>query len=241
MDLKELESGVDPNIHWYYQSKMIPLEKYVRKVFSETGTPLTLVDVGSGSGFFMHELLKKIPGMIKKIYLVDIGYTADEIQATQYQLIEKTTTIPDQIDQAVVVMMDVLEHLERDNDMLLKIREHAAGGSNRFFITVPAFMDLWSDHDVYLGHYRRYTLSSLRQLLSSASYNLESGYYIYSLIFPLVWLARKFRKHSDKPESDMKPAGAVVNSILKLVCKMEMPFRRWNRLAGVTVVAEGKI
>lgn len=39
----------------------------------------------------------------------------------------------------------------------------------------------------------------------------------------------------------MKPAGSLVNAVLKTICTLEMPFRRVNVIAGVSVVAEGTI
>lgn len=240
MDLKELESGVDPKKHWYYQSKKIPLVQFVKKIFREKNSPLTIIDVGSGSGFFMYELRERIPEMISKIYLVDIGYSEDEVLATKNKLIEKTTSLPLKIENAIIVMMDVLEHLEDDHGMLKAIKQNSSA-KNYFFITVPAFMGLWSGHDVYLGHYRRYTKNTLNTLLSTSSYKPFSIYYIYGAIFPLVWLARKFSKNSDHPQSDMKPANPVVNNVLKSLCTFEMSLRKTNKLAGVTVVAEGEI
>ncbi len=241
MDLKELESGVNPKIHWYYQSKKIPLVKYVKKVYNECKIPLTLIDVGSGSGFFMYELLEQVPSMISKVYLVDIGYTDDEVAATVNNLVEKTHSLPPNIQNAVVIMMDVLEHLEDAHAMLHAIKKNTSGSNNHFFITVPAFMNLWSGHDVYLGHYRRYTSTTLRRLLADCSYGKQSIYYLYGSIFPLVWLARKFASKKENPESDMKPAGSLANAVLKTVCTLEMPFRRVNVIAGVSVVAEGTI
>ena len=45
MDLKELENGVNPNIHWYYQSKKIPLFDYTQKAL-RSAQGLDIVDVG---------------------------------------------------------------------------------------------------------------------------------------------------------------------------------------------------
>src|SRR5258706_13104357 len=101
MDLKELESGVDPKTHWYYQSKKLPLISFVRKIYSKKKTPLTLIDVGSGSGFFMYELMEAVPEMISKIYLVDIGYSEEEIATTKNQHIEKIKSLPDKIENAI--------------------------------------------------------------------------------------------------------------------------------------------
>lgn len=241
MDLKEMESGVDPESHWYYQSKKIPLIAFVKKIYSEKRIPLTLIDVGSGSGFFMHELQEAVPEMISKIWLVDIGYGDEEILAMKNQHIEKVRSLPDKIENAVIVMMDVLEHLEDDHGMLKAIREKSEG-ENYFFITVPAFMGLWSGHDVYLGHHRRYTLKTLRHLLDHSSFTTLHSYYFYGFIFPAVWLVRKLKNENHElSDSDMKPASPLVNGILKLICSIELPLRKLNQLGGVTCVGEGII
>jgi len=82
-------------------------------------------------------------------------------------------------------MMDVLEHLEDDDAMLNEIKKRCVG-DNFYFITVPAFLSLWSGHDVYLGHYRRYIISTLRGLLTRSGYGIKNCYYIFGSIFPMV-------------------------------------------------------
>ena len=57
MDLKELEAGIDPSSHWYYQSKKLPMLSYVKKQLDKH-QPLQIIDVGSGSGFFAYEIEK---------------------------------------------------------------------------------------------------------------------------------------------------------------------------------------
>jgi len=136
--------------------------------------------------------------------------------------------------------MDVLEHLEDDHAMLKAIKEKSVG-ENFFFITVPAFMSLWSGHDAYLGHYRRYTLASLRRLLYDSRYTYHNLYFLYGFIFPAVWMARRMKKKNSDAQSDMKPMSTAVNGILKMICSIEIPFRKMNRMWGVTCVAEGKI
>lgn len=240
MDLKELESGVDPKTHWYYQSKKIPMLKFMRNAFAKSNKKLTLVDVGSGSGFFMYEAMEAIPEMIEKVWLVDINYTQEEINATKNQIIEKRLDLPDNMQNAVVVMMDVLEHLEDDALMLREIKERATG-KNYFFITVPAFKDLWSGHDVYLGHYRRYVRKTLTSVLQKENYKIESCSYLYFAIFPLVWLVRKLSSDVSKPTSSMKPASSPINSILKAYNSFEMNSGKWNKIFGVTCTAQGEI
>lgn len=242
MDLKELENGIDPEVHWYYQSKRLPLFAYAKKLL-KSGKKLTIVDVGSGSGFFAISLEREFPDGIAKVYLVDINYTAEEIAATKGAKIEKTLRIPDKIENGLVILMDVLEHLEDDLKMLKEIKQACVGNSNNFFITVPAFYSLWSGHDVYLGHYRRYKIATLNKVLHEAGYDIENTYYLYGSLFPMVWAARKLDNMKKKEEatSNMKPFSPLSNKILLTLSSMDMKVASMNKVFGVTCTSQGKI
>lgn len=241
MDLKELANGINPDVHWYYQSKIKPLITYTNKIIQAAGQ-ITLVDVGSGSGFFAVSLEKRFPDKIKKVYLVDINYTEAEIDESTGQKIEKSLSIPPEITNGLVILMDVLEHLEDDVKMLNDIKAACVGQNNHFFITVPAFYSLWSGHDEYLGHYRRYKIPTLKAVLQKASYNIENTYYLYGSLFPMIWAARKLNNMTkEEAASNMRPFHPIVNKVLLGITSAEMPFARANKLFGVTCVACGKI
>ena len=242
MDLKELEAGVNPEVHWYYQSKILPLISYTRKLLSN-GVPLTIVDVGSGSGFFAISLEKEFRDKIKKVYLVDINYTAEEIAATKNDKIQKTLRIPNEIENGLVILMDVLEHLEDDLKMLQDIKAASKGNNNHFFITVPAFYSLWSGHDVYLGHYRRYKIDTLNKVLNEAKYNIENTYYLYGSLFPMVWTVRKMQNMLKQKEatSNMKPFSPLLNKVLLGITSIDMKLATANKVFGVSCVSQGRV
>lgn len=244
MDLKELEAGINPHENWYYQSKLIPLVEYVKSLFSKKGK-VNIVDFGAGSGFFSKALLDNHEELIDHVYQIDIGYEKEELGKGKIApKISRYHFIPEGIDNAIVVMMDVLEHLENDSEMLMDIKQRM-GGAFHYFITVPAFMSVWSAHDVYLEHYRRYTISTLSKTLREQHYHIDRSYYLYGSIFPAVWILRRFKNiiKTDKvPESsDMKPLPSSVNAILKAYNSFEMRFRKSNKLFGLTCTAEGQI
>lgn len=242
MDLRELENGVNPENHWYYQSKIQPLIAHVRKLL-KTMPELTIIDVGSGSGFFAISIEKIFGNQIKKVCLVDINYTPLEIENTKGRKIEKMTHIPDRLENCLVVMMDVLEHIEDDLAMLQSIKKNSAG-NNHYFITVPAFYSLWSNHDVALGHYRRYTIAMLNGVLSKANYNINRTYYLYGSLFPMIWTFRKLdnlKKNKDTTKSNMQSFNPLVNRILYGISSLDMKVASMNKLFGVTCLSEGVI
>lgn len=241
MDLKELENGIDPEVHWYYQSKKLPLLSYTKKALAG-GKLLTIVDIGSGSGFFALELAKKFGAAIAKVYLVDTGYSAEEMVLTQGQKVEKVHAIPARIENGLVILMDVLEHLESDLAMLQSVKAACVGDNNYFFVTVPAFQSLWSGHDVFLGHYRRYQIPLLRGVLEQAGFRKISNYYLYGGLFPMIWTVRRLDNLKRKAAaSNMRPFSSLVNNILLGLTSAEMKIAPANKFFGVTCVGEGMI
>ena len=59
-----------------------------------------------------------------------------------------------------ILMMHVLEHVHDDLAILKSVAERCRKG-DMLFIAVPAFQFLWSSHDVFLGHVRRYNKTTL--------------------------------------------------------------------------------
>ena len=241
MDLKELENGINPDTHWYYQSKKLPLLRFAEQL-TKTGKPLTIVDIGSGSGFFAYELEKTLGAAIAKVWLVDIGYSVAEMAATRGAKVEKVHDVPAQVTDGLFILMDVLEHLPDDLAMLQLVKASAVGGNNHFFITVPAFQSLWSGHDVFLEHYRRYHIPMLGGVLRQAGFRRIHNYYLYGMLFPLVWMVRQFGNlRKGMAASNMQPSHRLVNKVLLELNSLEMKFSRVNRVAGVTCVGEGQV
>lgn len=241
MDLKELENGVDAGTHWYYQSKKLPLLRFARQL-AQAGQPLTVVDIGAGSGFFAYELEKTLGAGIAKVWLVDIGYSEAEMAPTRGAKIEKVHDVPAQVTDGLFILMDVLEHLPDDLAMLQRVKAASVGHNNHFFITVPAFRSLWSGHDVFLEHYRRYHIPMLAGVLRQAGFRRIRNYYLYGALFPLVWAVRRLRNlRPGAAASHMKPVNPLLNRLLLGLNSLEMKFSRANRVAGVTCVGEGQV
>lgn len=239
MDLREVEHGINQWTHWYYCSKSIPMIRFTKNIIKSQSQPLTIIDVGAGTGYFSQVLDKKFGNKISKIILVDINYTDAEVNESKGKRIEKMKHFPDEISNSIILMMDVLEHIEKDSAFLNELLSKTKG-TNYYFITVPAFMSLWSYHDEYLLHYRRYTLKNLKQVTENAGIKTISGYYLYFALFPLAWLVRRVLNKNRKEGNDMKQPSGIVNNLLKYFFSIEMSFRKLNKIAGLTCCIEGK-
>ena len=90
---------------------------------------------------------------------------------------------------AAVGLFDVLEHIEDDAGFLESVQRLLAPGG-RLYLTAPAYPLLWSADDAYAGHYRRYTLSSLRRALRQAGLSVDFESYFFFMLPAPIWLMR---------------------------------------------------
>ncbi|BBP60950.1 methyltransferase domain-containing protein [Pseudomonas sp. St316] len=229
MDLKETDIlGPDIGQHWYYRSKARAMLHMLKGTSANT-----LLDVGAGSGFFSHHLLTHTA--TAQAWCVDISYPADSDASTAGKPVRYRRAV-DSLDADLVLLMDVLEHVDDDVGLLKSYVDKVPSGS-RFLITVPAFQFLWSGHDDFLEHKRRYTLRQLETVVAQAGLRVQQGAYYFGLVFPIAAGLRLLqRKASGAPvKSQLARHHPLVNGVLRSLCSLERPIMGANRMAGLTV------
>jgi len=230
VDLKEEEIlGEDISEHWYYRSKASALLDYVKEL-----NPQSVLDVGAGSGFFSKELLKKTEA--KEALCIDTSYPSERDELVNGKAI-RYCTHSGPVDADLVLMMDVLEHVDNDVSLLSEYTDKVSAGTH-FLITVPAFTFLWSGHDIFLGHKRRYTLKEIERVVEKAGLIVEHGSYYFGLIFPLAAVLRlldgNLGSRGYTPRSQLKNHSLITNATLTSICTVDILFLHINRLAGLT-------
>jgi hypothetical protein len=114
VDLKEAECGIDVRTHWYYRTKRLPLNRYFAEASAPGAHKIDIVDIGSGSGVFSEGLIDRFHPQIRNVIRVDLHY-ADVSRVHDGRLtdgvVEHRRDLPDEIDRAFVLLMDVLEHV----------------------------------------------------------------------------------------------------------------------------------
>lgn len=90
---------------------------------------------------------------------------------------------------SAVGLFDVIEHIEDDLAFLKSVRELIKEGGY-LYATVPSYSFLWSEEDVNAGHYRRYALNEISEVLQSAGFKIEFSSYIFRFLPLPVFLLR---------------------------------------------------
>lgn len=131
---------------------------------------------------------------------------------------------------AAMGFFDVVEHLE-DSASHLAYAFSLLKLGGRLYVTVPAYQFLWSQEDDDAGHFRRYTKSSICQLLEGVGFSISySTYFFRFLPVPIMlarslpyWASRVTRstRAARDPESQHVPSGRFAEALLKRLLDAE--------------------
>lgn len=150
----------------------------------------TVLDVGCGNGALTYDVAKKAGRVVgidlneKNISFAKQRYSRENIEYICGDIIKD---LPNR-DFDVVVMSNVLEHIENRVEFLGRLRENAA----KFLIRVPIINRDWItlykkemglDYRLDKGHFVEYTLESFEDELREAGLKIKD----YSIQFGEIW------------------------------------------------------
>ncbi len=138
----------------------------------------------------------------------------------------------------LVVMTDVLEHLDDDLGSLRALRRRLKP-EGWLLLTVPALSWMWSEHDVSHHHRRRYHASQLREVVEAAGYQVSYLSYYNVLLFPMIAGARMVQRITGSASEghDLRMPSRRINSLLEGVFSWERHFLgSWSVPIGVSLI-----
>lgn len=184
-----LEMADTESRHWWFLARRVLLSSIISRLTLPSDA--RILEIGSGTG-----------GNLKMLSAFG-QVTALEMDATARSIANKKTF--DQFDIRagfcptdipftnekfdLVCLFDVLEHIEEDFTTLVALKNLVADGG-KILLTVPAYQWLWSRHDEFLHHKRRYSAPDLRKKLVAAGLRVDKISYFNTLLFPLAVTAR---------------------------------------------------
>ncbi len=161
-----------------------------------------ILEIGSGTGNLTRQLVPRdayVASDVNPLYLQTLrALTLDRpyLDVTLTDVTRGTTfpTVPGGFD--TVVCLNVIEHVDDDRGALENIRRVLAPGG-RAIVLVPQGPELMGTLDEVLGHKRRYTEASLRQVALDAGFEVQELVPFNRVGTPAWWLNGKLlrRRH----------------------------------------------
>ncbi|MBI2400246.1 MAG: class I SAM-dependent methyltransferase [Deltaproteobacteria bacterium] len=201
MDLKEAR-GLGARHPW----ELARLDALRRILSGTLRDGLKVLDLGCGDGFVSRELFNE---RAVKVTAVDSNFTAADMAALsgQSRNIAYSRTLEGDGRFDLVLLLDVVEHVEDDLGLLMGIAQKRLASGGRILITAPAFNALFSGHDRFLGHRRRYNPGELDSLARRAGLKTISSGYLFSALLLLRALSAVSEKAFGRVNTGTEGAG----------------------------------
>lgn len=123
-----------------------------------------------------------------------------------------------------VLLTDVIEHVPDDHALLSSVIGPMKAGAF-LLVTVPAGMELWSPHDVALGHYRRYDPSMLAHAWRGLPVSPVLVSHFNSRLYPAIrvvrWMTARLKRSAGGEGTDLSLPPALANVMLRHVFQGE--------------------
>lgn len=203
--------------HWWFRGRLAVIRTVLRQALPPR--PVRLLEVGCGTGNVLAAL-----GEFGEAVGVEAHPDLRAV-AIAAGLDVRPGTLPDDLPiepgwADVVLLLDVLEHLDDDAAALAAARVLLRAGG-LLVATVPAYGWLWSAHDVALGHRRRYTARRLSRVVTGAGFGVARVTYFSTLLFPAMAAVRLAKRLAGDVAHDLHRPPATVNRILETVFAFE--------------------
>jgi SAM-dependent methyltransferase len=149
--------------------------------------PGFLLEIGCGAGTLLHELGRQgftCEAMETSTAALEVAKYVNSGKATIYGLPQ-----PDWVGKFdYILSFEVLEHIEDDHNALALWYSWLKPGGT-MILSVPAHMNKWTASDVWAGHYRRYEMQQLADLITATGFTIESietyGFPLSNILLPL--------------------------------------------------------
>jgi SAM-dependent methyltransferase len=227
--------------HWWFKVREKILISQIKKyITSKAHLPLKILNVGVATGRTT-EFLSQFGEVVSLEYDSDCcQFLREKLHLEVIQGSVLDLPFPnDQFD--LVCAFDVIEHVEDDQRAIDELYRVCKPESH-IFLTVPAFMELWSSHDIVNQHYRRYRLPEVKRLFSSLQGKIIFKSYFNSILFPPIFLYRKltsiFRSPQRTLSSDFESviAPSLISKILYSLFNAEVQLLRKIKFSfGVSI------
>jgi 2-polyprenyl-3-methyl-5-hydroxy-6-metoxy-1,4-benzoquinol methylase len=209
--------------HWWFRARRHIVWSLVRRyIGGDTHRRLQVCELGCGTG-------GNLAAIADEHDVVGIECSPQALAYARQSLGSRVCygRLPNEIDLEpqsfdVVLMTDVLEHIEDDAASAeTALRLLRAGGI--VVATVPAYQWLYSPRDAHHHHFRRYSKRRFAALWKTPNVQTLLLSHYNTLLFPLAAIARLVSKGapSRRESGDLSVPGPWVNNLLARIMRSE--------------------
>ena len=210
---------------WWYKAKSNTLNLILNS--AKMNKDLKILEIGPGKGNNLNTLSKYgeidiLESDLNFIKFIKASSTLAREAYTDFDEITKTYDL--------IVLLDVVEHIENTTEFFNSINR-ILSKEGHIVISVPAYESLWSQHDVRLKHFRRYTWQTL--LNEVKDYEVVKRIGFNYLLLPIRYLQIKFSKNISTTNENSN----LMNTVLFQISKIEHLLRilRFNPKFGISL------
>jgi SAM-dependent methyltransferase len=121
-----------------------------------------------------------------------------------------------------VVLSNVLEHIEDDHQAVRNFHEVLVPGG-KLLVLVPALPALFGELDRSVGHYRRYTPSTLREALTRNGFLVESLEWMNLMAIPGWYVNGKLLRRRNIPGLQLRLFDQLMPYLARLESHVRLP------------------
>jgi SAM-dependent methyltransferase len=181
---------------------------------------IRILDAGCGCGNLINRLVQwgEIVGLDASVDALTFCQKKCAIKVIQASL-EKMPFGNDTFD--FIFAIQIIEHI-KDDVTVMKELYNILKPNGFLIITVPAFMFLWGYHDEKYGHFRRYTKSDFRRILTeTGGFIVEKSRYLNFFLALPLYLTRLFKRITHRKADDFYHVSNVFNPLLRRLINID--------------------
>jgi 2-polyprenyl-3-methyl-5-hydroxy-6-metoxy-1,4-benzoquinol methylase len=222
--------------HWWWRAREHLILNMLRAREPRGGWK-NILDVGCGDGLFFDQLMEfgDVDGVEAiSASVSETGPHRSRIHVCPFEEFESGR------QYTLILMLDVLEHLADPKAAIQRALE-LLSPPGRLLVTVPAFNELWTNHDRINQHVTRYTRRTFRKVATEAGLEIEADRYFFNWVFPVKLATHVLEKCVGRnPKPPVLPP-AWINTALYALSRIEQD--TWGKAPwpfGSSLLAWGK-
>jgi SAM-dependent methyltransferase len=225
--------------HWWFVARRDVIKSFIKMQMPQSSTGKVL-EIGCGVGGNVGLLSQSGHYRGIDMHKPAIDYCSEKYPQFEFQC-TRVEDIPQEFNSNKfdsIYILDVLEHID-DQVAILTSAQNYLTPSGKILVTVPAFEFLWSPHDDFVHHVRRYTKAGLKKVLEDSGYKVERISYFNSILFPLAFIQRLgMRMLNRKLNTHLSTPPTILNWLFKVIFTQEAwILKRTNLPAGLSIIA----